>query len=122
MNIQPQNLMKAVEDLLDDYTKDVQKATADAVKEVADESVKELKHAGDFNGTAYRRSWKKKVEQGRVSTSAVVYNDKNYRLTHLLEFGHAKQNGGRTRAFPHIAPVNDSVPEKFEKAFRRAME
>lgn len=45
----------------------------------------------------------------------MTYNAKHYRLTHLLEFGHAKQNGGRTRAFPHIAEVNDWAQEEVEK-------
>ena len=38
-----------------------------------------------------------------------------YGLVHLLEKGHAKVGGGRTRAFPHMAPGYDEGAPAFEK-------
>ena len=53
----------------------------------------------------------------------VIWNRTNYQLTHLLEFGHATRNGGRTRAIPHIRPVeekyNVEFVDKLEKKIRR---
>lgn len=104
-----------VTNILESYSADVLKATAVAVHEVAEEAKDELKTAGSFKGTKYRRSWKVKEVQTSVYTEATVYNEKHYRLTHLLEFGHQKQNGGRTKAFAHIAPVNDKVDKLFQE-------
>lgn len=104
----------AVTTILDDFETDCYQAVYLAIKETAEEVVQMLKNAGDFRGNKYRKSWKAEVTQRRLYTSAVVHNVKHYRLTHLLEFGHAKQNGGRVRAFPHIEPINAKTGEMFE--------
>lgn len=104
----------AVTTILDEFETDCYQAVYLAIKETAEEVVQMLKSAGDFRGNKYRKSWKAEVTQRRLYTSAVVHNVKHYRLTHLLEFGHAKQNGGRVRAFPHIEPINEKTAEMFE--------
>lgn len=108
MKIQPESLASTITDILGEYQEDVREVVDEAISETAKESQKELKSSGDFKGTSYKKSWKVKIEKKRITTSATLYNSKPG-LTHLLEFGHVKQNGGRTRAFPHIAPVNDKV-------------
>ena len=104
----------AVTTILDDFETDCYQAVYLAIKETAEEVVQMLKSAGDFRGNKYRKSWKAEVTQRRLYTTADVHNVKYYRLTHLLEFGHAKQNGGRVRAFPHIEPINEKTGEMFE--------
>ena len=120
--IKPEQLEATVNKLLKEYGEDVRKAAGEAVKEVADEATNELHTAGSFRGTKYRASWTNEVKKTATSTDATVFNRKHYRLAHLLEFGHAKQNGGRTREFPHIAPINDKVPENFERKLRALLE
>ena len=116
------NLSLAMKDILTDYTDDVVKVVAEVIGEVAEEAAEELHTAGSFNGKKYRRSWTSEVESKRSYDSAIVYNKKHYRLTHLLEYGHAKANGGRTRAFEHIAPVNEKAQEKAIKRIKEAIE
>lgn len=90
-----------------------------SIETVAKNAVKELK-AIKFGGTGkYSKGWKSKVIKTRLGTDAVVYNAKQYYLTHLLEYGHAKQNGGRVEGQEHIGTVNnkvgDEVVEELEK-------
>ncbi len=40
---------------------------------------------------------------------------------HLLEFGHALRKGGRTRAFPHIAPAEEKAAQILEKEVEAAL-
>jgi len=90
-----------------------------AAKETADEAAEMLHSAGDFSGKKYRKGWKVTSRQkSRGDVEQIVHNKDEYRLTHLLEFGHATQNGGRTRDFPHIAPVAAKCPEVFEQKLK----
>lgn len=122
MKIEATDLRSVVNGILDEYAADVGAAVDKAVTKTANEAVKELKRGkGGFNDRTYSKGWSKKVIKHRLYSEAVVYNKTHGHLTHLLEFGHAKRNGGRTTAYPHIAPVNDQVPDLFEDAFEEAL-
>ena len=117
--IRPDNLAATVNRILAEYGDDCTKVLKETVPKITKESAKELKGSsvGGFQDRTgkYRKGWRSKVEETRLSVDGVVYNGGQPGLTHLLEFGHAKQNGGRTRAFPHIAEVNNRAQENFEK-------
>lgn len=118
--IKPDQFKYAVGQLLEEYSEEVSKAMYVAMDETCDEVVDELRTAGEFGGRKYRRGWTKDISQ-RFSgyVEAKVWNKKHYRLTHLLEFGHQLVLGGRkrgdVRAFEHIKPINDKVPEIYQK-------
>lgn len=119
VTIKPNRLQLTVEAFLKDYSAEVGVAVRVAVAEVAQESAEELRHAGSFKGRKYRPSWTYEVRQTSLFTDGTVFvKAPHYRLSHLLEFGHAKQNGGRTTAFNFIAPVNDKVEERFNKKLK----
>lgn len=116
--IDAMELRATVNEYLDKFGEAAVNSLTEAICLTADEVVKDLKKGGSYGGSgAYNASWTWTFERKSLYVSARVHNKKHYRLTHLLEFGHAKRNGGRTRAFPHIAPVNDRVPEIFVDKF-----
>ena len=106
-----------------------QESSTEAVKKAAYESSREIKddvkrHApvgkGPKSGT-YAKSWRtKKTEETLTSVSYVVHaGPSGYRLSHLLEFGHAKRGGGRTTARPHIKDAETRGIRQFEEKIRR---
>lgn len=108
--VTPDQLAAVVSDILSEYGDECADVLEDSIKTVTKKAQSELKGAGSFGGTGkYRKGWKTKIEKTRISVDAVVYNAAEPGLTHLLENGHALANGGRSRAFPHIAPVNDEA-------------
>lgn len=120
--IKVSNFGDVLNDLLTRYGDEARNAIQEEVVDIAKEASKKLKSAGSFNGKKYRKGWTSKVDNKRVTIRAFAYNKNHYQLTHLLEFGHAKQNGGRTRAFEHISPVNDWAQSELVKRIKERLE
>ena len=126
-NIKPEELNKVVMDYLKDYKEDIDEEVVEVVDEVTRKAKDELKQTsprGEGSRTnPYYKGWAVKLSKKRTGVyHKVIWNRTNYQLTHLLEFGHATRNGGRTRAIPHIRPVeekyNVEFVDKLEKKIR----
>ena len=98
----------------DGVKEQIEEETREVVKEGASK-LKNTKNTYKIKTGDYNRSWTYKTNKSYDEVSGTVYSRKQYRLTHLLEYGHATRNGGRTRAFVHIAPVNDYCCETYEE-------
>lgn len=121
-------LSDVILEYLEEFKGVTEEACKSGVLETADEAVKELRSAHPAGSGVYQSwdvynsGWKKRSSSMKTKEKgilATVYNEKHYRLTHLLEKGHAKVNGGRTRAFPHIAPVEQKCEENLIKNIRK---
>lgn len=71
---------------------------------------------------AYSKSWKvSTTKETSESLELTVHSPKKYQLAHLLEKGHAKRGGGRTKAVPHIAPAEESAVKQLESDIKKAI-
>jgi len=112
-----ENLLE-INALLKEYTEEIQEGISNKAVEIADECVNKLKKTkGTYTIRTgeYNKSWTKNVTKGSNFVNVKIHNKKHYRLTHLLENGHITRNGKRTKAFPHIAPVDDYGSKKYKK-------
>ena len=111
-------IMEGLQEYADLATEDLKKA----VKKAGDEAKKDIQANAPVKTGAYKKSWTVNTTRETSNAMEVVVHSRNrYQLAHLLEFGHAKRNGGRTRAFPHIAPAEAKVAELLEKEVERAL-
>lgn len=95
------------------YNQEVTDGMKDAVKEAAQECTKQIKQNSPVLTGSYRKGWTDKVMyDGREDIRVTVYNRTDYQLTHLLEHGHAKVNGGRAAGKAHIGPAAQDAEDK----------
>ncbi len=101
-------LAEAVMDGLREYA-DLATADMKAAVKRAGKAVKSDIQANAPRDTGdYAKSWTVKATQETPhSLVLTVYSRNRYRLTHLLEHGHAKRNGGRVQGKAHIAPAEE---------------
>lgn len=119
-----------MKDILQDYTKEVKRATNNAFDVVAKECVQELKNTSPKRagrGKHYANGWAVKRSRGLVGINQVeIYNKSKPQLTYLLEYGHIVDNGkgtyGRTPAIEHIAPAEHEAADELPKRIERELE
>lgn len=111
---------------LHNYSEEVTEKVKSAVDKVSNEVNAEIK-----NKIPFTERTGKYVKSFRLKTS---YEDKfnkrntwyvangQYRLTHLLENGHAKRNGGRVEAYPHIRYGEELAIKRMEELAKEAVQ
>jgi len=117
--VKPETFAKAVKDYLEIYVEDIGEAVEETSPQIGKEARDELKQTSPKRTGDYAKGWTvRKDKKNKNYYTVKVWNKTNYQLTHLLEFRHATRNGGRTKAIPHIRPVEEKYKEKFEKQLK----
>lgn len=117
------DLSEAITNVLKEYEEEVTEKVDKSAKKASQKAARELRSSAstpEGKRGDYRKSWTSK----KLADADYVVHAKapEYRLTHLLEKGHAKVNGkGRTKALPHIAPVETAAIADFERILREEL-
>ena len=111
-------IMEGLQEYADLATEDMKAA----VKKAGNKAKREVQAGAPGKTGKYKKSWAVKTTKENANAMEVTVHSRNrYQLAHLLEFGHAKRGGGRTRAFPHIAPAEEAAAELLEKEVEKAL-
>lgn len=121
--VQVDQLANEILKTLTDFHDMTNKELKSLAEETSEEVKNEISNTSPVGATKkYSRSWRIKKLRENANSILFVVHSRRYQLTHLLEFGHAKRNGGRTRAIPHIAPAEQKGIESFEKKLKARIE
>ncbi len=116
-------LADAIMDGLEEYKNLAGPQVKSAVRKAANTVRDDIKATAPRRTGRYAESWTtSKTKENSTGLTMTVYSPSRYMLAHLLEFGHALRNGGRARAFPHIAPAEEHGVSVLESAITSALE
>lgn len=120
------NFAEKIDAMLEKYCKDVADGASIAVQKASRMGATAINNAAaaSFDSPSekrgdkpYKKSWTRQYKKKRLKTEAFIYSKKP-ELPHLLEYGHAKTNGGRVPGRIHIAPIEKQITEMFEGDIR----
>lgn len=108
---------------LAEYSQEVVEKVNLSSERVGKTAVKKLKHTSPKKTGQYAKSWTMTTEMdfGQPHNRIIHVKAPHYRLTHLLEHGHAKRGGGRVEGIPHIRPAEQQVIEEFTSEVEKAI-
>ena len=120
--INSKDLSVAIVKTLNEYSEATAEKIKIAVKEAGKTVKKEIESTAPEDTGAYRKSWRvKTVSETSNSIEVIVHSKNKYQLSHLLEHGHAKRNGGKVPGTPHIAPAEEKGIEQLEKDIEKIL-
>lgn len=108
-----------VNDILNEYSVDIQNSITKAAEQVAKSGADKLKSSspkrtGKYATGKYAKGWRVKTTKSKGEVSSIIHNATDYQLTHLLEHPHLKRNGDLTTPKVHIKPVEESCIKQYE--------
>lgn len=125
--VKAQNLSRVLEKDLDEYSMDISEYVKTEATTCAKQALSELRLVSPREKTQSKRGYhyadgwaistKSSTKDGYYSKK--IWNPKDYRLTHLLEFGHASRNGSHVNAQPHIRDVEKKYKVQFTENLER---
>lgn len=128
MNVSPEDLARLIADDLQAYADGINEAIEETIDAVAKEALQAIKDSPDIQHLKrfgyYKEFNVRDIYKARGKNKGyykLVISNNEYRLTHLLENGHATRNGGRTRAFKHWAngqSVAETLPERIVEGIK----
>ena len=111
-------IMEGLQDYADLATDDLKAA----VKKAGTTVRKQIQTTAPSDTGKYAKSWSvKNTKETSNSLEVTVYSKNRYQLAHLLEYGHAKRGGGRTKDQPHIAPAEETAIRQLERDIKRSL-
>ena len=117
------NMAEAIMKELDEYSEFASDSVKTAVKDAAKTVKTEISANAPVRTGKNKKSWTTKTtDESSNSLHITVHSKNRYQIAHLLEHGHAKRNGGRVRAIPHIAPAEEVGVEQLERDIKSALE
>lgn len=118
-SIPPSELSKEIQKYLQEYKEEIDEDVQDETDKAIASAKTELRSISPKNTGNYASGWAVKSKKYSNGYYKVIWNRKAYQLTHLLEFGHATRNGGRTKAQPHIRPTEEKYKTRFTESLER---
>lgn len=120
--IQIDQLADTVMRELENYAETTTGGVKAAVKKAANTVKKEISATAPVRTGKYAKSWATKTTgENSHAIEITVHSRNRYQLAHLLEHGHAKRNGGRVAARPHIAAAEQRGIEELEREIERSI-
>lgn len=115
-------IAREITEAVREYTEDVSDAIEEELDDTSKAILKATRGGSPVKTGDYRRGWKRTTEKYNGRAVYTIWNQRRYRLVHLLEFGHAKRGGGRVPGRPHVGPAfqrfGADMPDRIKRIIR----
>lgn len=126
VRVDPNTFEGVISEMLSKYGDDVTDIVTDIAKGIAEDGAQKLREVTgtyDIKTGDYNRGWTSEETTKKKKRLVIfkIHNGDEYRLTHLLEYGHATRNGKRTKEFEHIKPVEEWCKRTYVNSVHEAI-